>query len=86
MHQIPLRICRRSQATLRLYDQMIDVGFQPDAITSTLLIKVASAASIDIKLTICAAIHCTGSSQCMRYCLSALQSNAHHVTEARLGP
>ena len=34
------------QATLRLHDQMVDVGFQPDAITSTLLIKVASAACI----------------------------------------
>ena len=30
-----------TQATLRLYDQMLDVGFQPDAITYTLLIKVA---------------------------------------------
>ena len=32
----------RTQATLRLYDQMMDVGFQPDAITYTLLIKVAN--------------------------------------------
>ena len=36
--------CAMSQATLRLHGQMMEVGFTPDAITYTLLIK----ASLDV--------------------------------------